>query len=73
MNTRGALEGCRVLVVEDELAIAMLLESALEDERCVVVGPCGCLRDALAAARNEALDLAVLDVNLEGEMVFPVA
>ena len=73
MNTRGALEGCRVLVVEDELAIAMLLESALEDEGCVIVGPYGCLRDALAAARNETLDLAVLDINLAGEMVFPVA
>ncbi len=73
MNTRGALEGCRVLVVEDELAIAMLLESALEDERCVIVGPYGGVRDALAAARNETLDLAVLDINLAGEMVFPVA
>ena len=73
MNTRGALEGCRVLVVEDELAIAMLLESALEDEGCVIVGPYGGVRDALAAARNETLDLAVLDINLAGEMVFPVA
>jgi DNA-binding response OmpR family regulator len=73
VNARGALEGCRVLVVEDELAIAMLLESALEDERCVVVGPYSCLRDALVAARNETLDLALLDINLEGEMVFPVA
>ena len=73
MNTRGALEGCRVLIVEDELAIAMLLESALEDEHCVIVGPYGGVRDALAAARNETLDLAVLDINLAGEMVFPVA
>ena len=73
MNTRGALEGCRVLIVEDELAIAMLLESALEDEDCVIVGPYGGVRDALAAARSETLDLAVLDINLAGEMVFPVA
>lgn len=69
----SALEGCRVLIVEDELAIAMLVESALEDEHCLIVGPFGSLREALAAARSETLDLAVLDVNLAGEMVYPVA
>jgi len=68
-----ALKGCRVMVVEDELAIAMLLEGALEDEQCTVVGPYGNVQEALAAARTEAVDLALLDVNLAGEMVFPVA
>lgn len=71
--TQAALKGRRVMIVEDEVAIAMLLESVLEDEECSIVGPYGCLRDALAAARTQTLDLALLDVNLAGEMVFPVA
>ncbi len=69
----SALEGRRVLIVEDELAIAMLVESTLEEAHCRIVGPYGSLREALAAARTETFDLAVLDVNLAGEMVFPVA
>ncbi len=69
----SSLEGRRVLVVEDELLVAMLVETALEDERCIIVGPCDTVSDALRAAQTEKLDLAVLDVNLAGEMVFPVA
>src|SRR5690349_2839776 len=70
---RRALEGRRVLLVEDELAIAILLEGVLEDESCRVVGPFASVSDAMPAACNEPLDLAVLDINLAGEMVFPVA
>jgi DNA-binding response OmpR family regulator len=71
--TEGALAGRRVLLVEDEVHVAMLVESALEDESCVVVGPYGGIREALGAVRSEGLDLAVLDINLGGELVFPVA
>ena len=71
--TKTALDGRRVLLVEDEILVAMLVEAALTDENCVIVGPIGDLAEAMAAARSEALDLAVLDVNLAGEMVFPVA
>jgi DNA-binding response OmpR family regulator len=71
--TEGALAGRRVLLVEDEMLVAMLVESALEDENCVVVGPYGGVREALEVARGESLDLAVLDINLAGELVFPVA
>jgi len=67
------LAGLRVLLVEDELAIAMMLEMALEEQRCTIVGPYGSLGEALSAARTEQVDLAVLDVNLRGEMVFPAA
>jgi DNA-binding response OmpR family regulator len=71
--TEAALDGCRVLLVEDELLVAMLVETALEDENCTIVGPYGDLGEALEAARSEALDVAVLDINLAGQMVFPVA
>lgn len=69
----SALSGLRVLLVEDELLVAMLVEDLLADEGCIVVGPFSRLRDALAAARTEALDLAVLDVNVAGEKAYPVA
>jgi DNA-binding response OmpR family regulator len=68
-----SLAGRRVLVVEDEVMVAMLVESVLEDEQCAIVGPIGDLDAALTAAACEVLDLAVLDINLNGEMVFPVA
>ncbi|HEY1933105.1 MAG TPA: response regulator [Acetobacteraceae bacterium] len=67
------LAGRRILVVEDDAMVAMVLESALEEAQCVIVGPFGDLTDALAVVQREALDLAVLDINLGGEMVFPLA
>jgi DNA-binding response OmpR family regulator len=64
----------RVLVVEDELMIAMLFESILNDSsECTVIGPFARVKRALEAARNEPLDAALLDIHLAGEPVFPVA
>ncbi len=68
-----ALAGKRILVVEDESLISMLLEMALLDEESVVVGPASRVADAMQMVENEALDGAFLDVNLAGEPVFPVA
>jgi DNA-binding NtrC family response regulator len=73
MMTQTGLAGRRILLVEDEVMVAMLLETILEDEKCTTVGPFGDLPSALAAARSEIVDGAVLDVNLAGERVFPVA
>lgn len=69
----SALVGKRVLIVEDELLVALLIEDLLADLGCSVLGPCGNLRNALEKARTEVFDLAVLDVNLGGELVYPVA
>jgi DNA-binding response OmpR family regulator len=63
----------RVLVVEDESMIAMLIEDMLSDHGAVVVGPAKRLDAALALAASEAVDLAVLDLNLAGQAVYPVA
>ncbi len=71
--THPELAGKRVLIVEDELLVAMLVEDMLADAGCVVVGPFARLPVAMAAARVEAVDVALLDVNVAGEMVFPVA
>ncbi len=70
---KSALQGLRVLVVEDEAAISLLLEDMLLDFGCEVVGPAARLASALELAANEALDLAILDVNLAGEPIYPVA
>jgi CheY-like chemotaxis protein len=62
-----------VLVVEDEFLVAMDIELMLGDLGCQVLGPIGDLPGALRAAQEEALDVALLDVNLAGEPVAPVA
>jgi DNA-binding response OmpR family regulator len=61
------------MVVEDELLVAMLIEDTLTDQDCVVIGPFTSVPEALAAAQDVRADLAVLDVNLRGEKVYPVA
>lgn len=63
----------RILVVEDEFLVATLLEDDLQQAGCVVVGPFANLASALRASRQARFDLAVLDVNLNGEMVYPLA
>ena len=67
------LAGFRVLVVEDEMMIAMFLEEALRSMGCVVIGPAGKLSDAIRLAGEESLDAAVLDVNIRGGQVFAAA
>ncbi len=61
------------MVVEDEFLLAMALEDLLVDEGGILIGPFARVADALVAAHEEAIDLAVLDVNVAGEKVFPVA
>jgi CheY-like chemotaxis protein len=62
----------RVLVVEDEVAISLLLEDMLLDLGCEVVGPAGRLSAATALAEQEEIDLAILDVNVAGEPIYPL-
>ena len=68
-----ALEGVRVLVVEDEYFVAILIEEILESAGCIVTGPIPRLRETLDAAHHDDCDAAVLDVNLAGERINPVA
>lgn len=67
------LEGLRVLVVEDEGAVALLIEDMLEDLGCVVAGSAARVADALRLLETPAFDLALLDANLAGEKVDAVA
>jgi CheY-like chemotaxis protein len=67
------LEGLKILVVEDNLLLAEVTKILLEDSGCQVVGPAGWLQRGLELAQDETLDGAVLDINLHGEMSFPIA
>jgi DNA-binding response OmpR family regulator len=69
----ASLDRVKVLVVEDEYLVAALIKEMLELAGCIVVGPVPRLSDALDAADHEPCDAAVLDVNLAGERVDPVA
>jgi DNA-binding response OmpR family regulator len=72
-DRRRVLEGARILVVEDEMMAATMLEMVLGDCGCIVLGPVPSIEIGLAVARNDAVDAAILDVNVGGEPVFPVA
>jgi CheY-like chemotaxis protein len=63
----------RILIVEDEVLIAMLLEDIVTDLGHDAVGPVMRLQSALAAAERETFDFAILDINLAGQQSFPVA
>ena len=71
--TNATLTGLRVLVVEDEVLVAMLLEDMLADFGCSVIGPAPTIAEALPLATDAVIDVAVLDLNLGGEPVYPVA
>jgi CheY-like chemotaxis protein len=63
----------RILVVEDEFMVALMMEQMLEELGCTVVGPAGGVEEALEIAAREPIDAALLDVNLHGVTAFPVA
>lgn len=68
----------RIMIVEDEALVALMVEDLLTDFGCQISGSFGAVDDALAYLKDAvapppALDGAVLDVNIGGTMVFPVA
>src|SRR3982750_4347142 len=62
-----------ILVVEDEPLIAMMLEDFLESLGHSVTATCESVQDAMIEANKGGFDIAILDVNLKGESVWPVA
>ncbi|MPY69821.1 MAG: response regulator [Alphaproteobacteria bacterium] len=73
MTKSNALAGYRVLVVEDELMIALDMCSKLEEVGYVPVGPVGTVDEALALLERQRPDFALLDENLRSVPVTPVA
>lgn len=74
MSSERDFAGQRVLLVEDEAMITLLLEDMLSDLGCEVVGPADNVDAAMALARGDTpIDAAILDVNLAGRQVYEVA
>lgn len=75
MHQSNPLRGLRMLVVEDEAVIAMLVEDMLSEMGCTEVDIAGTVEQGLrlAGPGEPAIDAAILDVNIDGEKVFPVA
>lgn len=71
----GAIElaGRKILLVEDEVLVAAIVEGTLMELGCITVGPVGDLRAALKVATAGKVDAAILDVSIRGGTVFPVA
>jgi DNA-binding response OmpR family regulator len=72
MRSEGAstLKGVRVLVVEDSWQVASTMKSALEEVGMVVAKPAATLTAAKRLIANHTFDLAVVDINLKGEMSY---
>jgi CheY-like chemotaxis protein len=73
MNGSAGANGRRILVVEDEFLIRMMLEDMLADLGYAVAGVAGRVDEAADLAQRVECDVAILDVNLEGRDVYPVA
>jgi PAS domain S-box-containing protein len=69
----AALDGVRLLVVEDEPLVALEIEAELTDAGAVVVGPAGSLEAAMRLIEGEPIDAALLDANLAGKPVDALA
>src|SRR5262249_22268936 len=65
--------GNRVLLVEDEILVAMMMKDILTDLGFSVIGPFSRLAEAMVAAVHDNIDAGIIDVNLGGEFVYPVA
>ena len=73
MQDMGDFSDLRVLVVEDEGLIMMLLEEHLLDLGCWIVATASLLDTALVHARSAPVNMAILDVNLAGRLSYPIA
>ena len=72
-DAREVLRGRRIMIVEDEMLVAMELEALLAEQGCAVIGPAPTADRALALLAEGLPDAAILDVNLNGQTATPVA
>jgi DNA-binding response OmpR family regulator len=64
---------CSVLIVEDEMLLGMDVEMTVSEAGYRVLGPVTSIVEALRVARENGVDAAILDINLQGQPVFPLA
>ena len=67
------IAGLKILIVEDEPIVAMMLEDMLDELGCELVGSAANVEDGLRLAEAGGFDLALLDVNLNGRRSDPIA
>jgi CheY-like chemotaxis protein len=67
------LSGNRLLLVEDETLVGMMMKDTLTELGFEVVGPYSTMKAATAAVNTEKFDGAILDVNLAGELIYSLA
>jgi PAS domain S-box-containing protein len=72
-NGAGDVKTGRVLLVEDEALVGMMMTDFLRDIGFHVVGPFGRVSDAIDAMEREQLQAAILDINLRGELIYDLA
>ena len=72
-NKPNSITGKRVLIIEDEIFVALDLQLELENAGVKVIGPVGTLEEAIAIATREEIDIAVVDVDLHGKQSYPAA
>jgi DNA-binding NtrC family response regulator len=68
-----SLQGKRILVIEDDIFLALCVGQALEEQGCAVIGPATSVQQGLKLVEKTKVNGAILDINLNGEMVYPVA
>ncbi len=71
--TEGLAQARRVLIIEDEMLIALMLQDMLEDAGLIVEAIANSLPNGLELAASADVQLAILDVNLNGEEAYPIA
>jgi two-component SAPR family response regulator len=69
----NSLLGQRVLVIEDESMLVMLVQDMLAEMGCDVVGVASRFNDAMEKTKSLSYDVAILDINLNGCQSFPIA
>src|ERR1044071_139029 len=73
MSPDGPMPNARLLIVEDEYLIRLLLEDMLVELGCDIAAVASNLDEGKTAAQATEIDLAILDVNIDGQQIFPVA
>jgi two-component SAPR family response regulator len=72
-SSESDLTGWRVLVIEDEMMVTLLFQDLLADIGCEIIGVASHFNDAIEKAKSLSFDVAILDVNLNGQKAFSIA
>src|SRR5687768_16270008 len=72
LSDKGVLAGKSILVVEDEMLVALEIERVLSAAGSKVLGPVASISEATTIIETQSVDLALLDINVRGEFIYPI-